>query len=90
VTPENNIEGLGIRNATEKTQEIDPRKEKKTFEEERKEFGRDHASSSKFQPEVRECGMPLAFDHSSLSGDGKEVSKLASFLHTFIELIKDE
>jgi hypothetical protein len=34
--------------------------------------------------------MPLAFDQSALIGDGKEVSKLVSFLYMFIELIKDE
>jgi hypothetical protein len=34
--------------------------------------------------------MPLAFYQSNLVGDGKEVSKLVSFLHMFIELIKDE
>jgi F420-0:gamma-glutamyl ligase len=31
----------GVRKATEKTQEFDPRKEKQIFEEARKEFGRD-------------------------------------------------
>jgi hypothetical protein len=36
-----------IRKVVEKTQEFDPRKEKQIFEEERKEFGRDQASSSK-------------------------------------------
>jgi hypothetical protein len=34
--------------------------------------------------------MPLAFDQSSSPGDGKEASKLVSFLYTFIKLIKDE
>jgi hypothetical protein len=34
--------------------------------------------------------MPLAFYQSNLVGDGKEVSELVSFLHTFIEFIKDE
>jgi hypothetical protein len=34
--------------------------------------------------------MPLAFDQSASPGDGKEASKLVSFLYTFIELIKDE
>ena len=34
--------------------------------------------------------MPLEFDQSTSLGDGKEVSKLISFLYTFIELIKDE
>jgi hypothetical protein len=39
---------------------------------------------------VRECGMPLAFDESASSGEGKEVSKLVDFLYTFIDLIKYE
>jgi hypothetical protein len=60
------------------------------FEESRKEFGRDKGSSSKTRPELRECGMPLAFDQFSSAGYGKEVSKLFSFLYMFIELIKDE
>ena len=34
--------------------------------------------------------MPLAFDQSTSLEDGKEVSKLVSFLYTFIEFIKDE
>ena len=34
--------------------------------------------------------MPLAFDQSASPGDGKEASKLVSFLYMFIELIKDE
>jgi hypothetical protein len=34
--------------------------------------------------------MPLAFDQSASPRDGKEASKLVSFLYTFIELIKDE
>ena len=51
-----------VRKVAEKTQEFDPKREKKTFEEARKEFGRDRASSSMAQPEVRECGMPVAFD----------------------------
>jgi hypothetical protein len=74
----------------EKTQEFDPKREKKTFEEARKDFGRDWASSSKAQPEVRECGMPLAFDQSSSPGEGKEVSILMELLCTCINLIKDE
>jgi hypothetical protein len=39
---------------------------------------------------VRECGMPLAFDHSASLGEGKEVIKLMEFLCTCINLIKDE
>jgi hypothetical protein len=80
----------GVRKAGEKTQEFDPKREKKTFEEERKEFRRDHASSSKAQPEVRECGMPLAFDQSVSPKEGKEVSKIMECLCTFINLIKDD
>jgi hypothetical protein len=34
--------------------------------------------------------MPLEFDQHASTGDIKQVSKLVSFLHTFIELIKDE
>jgi hypothetical protein len=84
------IEELGVGKVAEKTQEFDPRKEKQIFEEVIKEFGRDQSSSSKVRPEVREYGMPLAFDEFTSHGNGKEVSKLASFLYTFIELIKDE
>jgi hypothetical protein len=62
VTSRKTPEESGVRKAAEKTQMFDARKEKKTFEEVRKEFGRDQASSSKARPEVRECGMPLAFD----------------------------
>jgi hypothetical protein len=39
-----------VRRATKKTQAFDPRKEKKTFEEARREFCRDQASSSNTQP----------------------------------------
>jgi hypothetical protein len=34
--------------------------------------------------------MPLVFDQSASPGYGKEVSKLVSFLYTFIKMIKDE
>ena len=64
----------GVSKATEKTQVFDAKKEKQIFEEARKEFGRDQGSSSKTWLEVRECGMPLAFDQSALLGEGKEVS----------------
>jgi hypothetical protein len=84
------IEESRVGKDEKKTQEFDPRKEKQIFEEVRKEFRRDHASSSKVQPKLRECGMPLAFDQSASPRDGKEVSKLVSFLYTFIELIKNE
>ena len=69
---------------------FDPKKEKQTFEEARKEFGRDQDSSSKAQPEVRECGMPLAFYHFVSPGEGKEVRRLMDFLYTCINLVKDK
>jgi hypothetical protein len=46
VTPENTTEGSRIKRFVEKTQLFDPRKEKQTFEEENREFGREQASSS--------------------------------------------
>jgi hypothetical protein len=64
VTPGRTTEGSRVRRVAENTQVFDPRKEKKTFEEARKEFRGDQASSSKTQLEVRECGIPLAFDQS--------------------------
>jgi hypothetical protein len=67
VTPGKTTEESRVRRVVEKTQVFDPRKEKQTFEEARREFGRDQASSSKTQPEVRECGMPLAFDQSTVT-----------------------
>jgi hypothetical protein len=90
VTPENTTKESRVRRATEKTQVFDLRKEKKMFEEARREFGRDQASSSKVQPKVRECGIPLAFNKYASPGEGKEVRRLVSFLYTFIDLIKDE
>jgi hypothetical protein len=69
---------------------FDPRRERHTFEEARKEFVGEQASSSKVQPEVRDYEMPPVFDQSTLSRQGKEVSKLMDFLHTCINLIKDE
>ena len=50
VTPEKTIEGSGIKRVVEKTQLFDPRKERQTFEEARREFGGEQASSSKAQP----------------------------------------
>jgi len=47
VTQEKTTKELGVRGVTEKTQEFDPRKEKKAFEEERREFGGYQAYSSK-------------------------------------------
>jgi hypothetical protein len=90
VTPGKNTEESGVRKVAEKTQEFDPKREKQIFEEARKEFGRDRDSSSKTQPEVRECGMPLEFDQSASPREGKEVSKLMEFFCTCINLIKDE
>jgi hypothetical protein len=62
VTQGKTTEESGVRKDAEKTQVFDAKKEKKIFEEARKEFGRDQSSSSKTLPEVRECGIPLAFD----------------------------
>jgi hypothetical protein len=90
VTPGKTTEESRVRRVAEKTQVFDPRKEKKTFEEARKEFGRDQYSSSKTQTKVIECGMPLTFDQSGSLGEGKEVNKFIEFLCTCINLIKDE
>jgi hypothetical protein len=90
VTPGKITKESGVRRVAEKTWEFDPKKDKKTFEEARKYFGRDQASSSKAQPEVRECGIPLDFDQSASPREGKEVSRLMEFLCTCINLIKDE
>jgi hypothetical protein len=49
-TPGKTTEESSVRRAAEKTQLFDPRKEKQTFEEVRREFGRDQDSSSKTQP----------------------------------------
>jgi hypothetical protein len=83
-------EDSGIRKATEKTQTFDAKKERQIFEEARKEFKGDQGSSSKTRPEVREYGMPQAFDQSAFPREGKEVSKLMEFLYTCIKLIQDE
>jgi hypothetical protein len=90
VTPGKTTKQSRVRKYAEKTQEFDPKREKHTFEEARKAFRRDQASSSKAQPKLRECGMPLAFDQSASSREGKEVSRLMEFLCTCISLIKDE
>jgi hypothetical protein len=55
-------EDSGIRKVAEKTQTFDAKKERKIFEEERKEFKGYEVYSSKTWPEVREYGMHLAFD----------------------------
>jgi hypothetical protein len=90
VTPRKTTEKSGVRKDAEKTHEFDPKREKYTFEEAIKEFGRDQTSSSQAQPEVRECGMPLSFDQSASLGEGKEVRRLMEFLCTCINLIKDD
>jgi CRISPR/Cas system CSM-associated protein Csm2 small subunit len=84
------IEESGIRKAVEKTQTFDGKKQKQMFEEARRELWGDKGSSSKTWLEVREFGMPLAFDQYDSPRDGKEASKLVSFLYMFIEMIKDE
>jgi hypothetical protein len=69
---------------------FDVKKERKIFEEERKEFIGDQGSSSKTRLEVREYGIPQAFDRSTSPREGKEVSKLMEFLYTCIKLIHGE
>jgi hypothetical protein len=59
---------------------FDPRRERHTFEEARKEFVEGQASSSKAQPKVRECRMPLAFDR--FVRKGSEVRKIMELLCT--------
>jgi hypothetical protein len=58
VTLGKTIDGSGIRRASEKVPLFDPRKEKHTFEEERREFVGEQASS-RAQLGVKECEMPL-------------------------------
>jgi hypothetical protein len=50
VTPVKIAEGSGIRRALEKAQLFEPRRERHTFEDKRKEFVEGQASSSKAQP----------------------------------------
>jgi hypothetical protein len=66
---------------------FDAKKERQLFEEARKEFKGGQGSSSKERPEVREYGIPLEFDQSSLPKEGKEVIKLMEFLYSCIKLI---
>jgi hypothetical protein len=80
----------GVRKATEKTPMFDAKKERQIFEEARKEFKRGQGSSSKRQPEIKEYGMPQAFDPSASPTEGKEVSKLMEFLCTCVKLIQDK
>jgi hypothetical protein len=90
VTPGKTTEGSGIRRAKNKAHLFDPRRERHTFEEARKEFVGEQDSSSREQLEVKECEMPPAFDQSALYRQGKEVIKLMDLLYTCINLIKDE
>jgi hypothetical protein len=83
-------EDSGIRKATEKTQAFNAKKERQIFEEARQEFKADQGYLSKTQLEIREYGMPHAFDQSTSPREGKEVSKLMEFLYTCIKLIHDE
>jgi hypothetical protein len=69
---------------------FDAKKERKIFEEERKEFKGDQGYSSKRQPKIKEYGMPQAFDPSASPTEEKEVSKLMEFLHTCVKLIQDK
>ena len=80
----------GIRKAAEKTQTFNAKKERQIFEEARKEFKGDRGSSSNTILEVREYGIPQAFDQSASPREGKEVSKLMEFLYTCVKLIPDE
>jgi hypothetical protein len=89
MTWEKIVENSGIRKVAERTQAFDVKKERKIFEEARQEFKADQGSSSKTQPEIRKYGMPHAFDQYASAREGKEVSKLVSFLYMFIELLKD-
>jgi hypothetical protein len=81
------MEDSGIIKATKKTQTFDAKKERQIFEEARKELRGDQGSSSNTRPEVRDCGIPQAFDQSASPREGKEVSKLMEFLYTYIKLI---
>jgi hypothetical protein len=83
-------EDSGIRKTVEKTQNFDAKKEREIFEETRQDFKEDQGSSSKTQLEIREYGMPQAFDQSNFPKGGKEVSNLIEFLYTCIKLIQDE
>jgi hypothetical protein len=79
-----------IRKDVEKTQTFDAKKERHIFEEARQGFKEDQVYSSNTQPEVREYGMPQAFDQFASPREGKEVSKPMEFLYTCIKLIQDE
>jgi hypothetical protein len=87
LTQGKNTEDSGIKKATEKNHMFDANKEIQMFEEARKEFKGDQGSSLKTKPDVREYGMPLAFDQSVSPKEGKEVSKIMEILYTCIKLI---
>jgi hypothetical protein len=61
-TQERSENDHGVRKATEKTPTLDAKKERQIFDETRKEFKGDQGYSSKRQPEIKEYGMPQAFD----------------------------
>jgi hypothetical protein len=90
VTLGKTTEGSGIIRAAEKAQFFYPRRERHTFEEARKFFVGEQASSSKVQPKVMEFEIPPSFDQYSLSRQGNEVRKLMDFLNTCINLINAE
>jgi hypothetical protein len=90
MTQGNIAEDSSIKKAIEKTRNFDAKKERQIFEEAREEFKEDQGSSSKIQPEIKEYGMPQAFDQYSLPQEGKEVSKLMEFLCTCVKLIQDK
>ena len=60
MTPGKTTDGSGIKRVPKKAQLFDPR-EKHNFEEARREFVGEHASSYRAQPEVRECEMTHIF-----------------------------
>jgi hypothetical protein len=67
VTLGKTTEGLGIRRFAERAQLFDPRRERHTFEEARKEFGGKQASSSKAQPGAGDIDHPISFASRKLS-----------------------
>lgn len=90
ITPGKNPDIPFLRRAPEKAPMFDPRQEKQTFEEARREFEVGQPSSSESSREVKECDMPPAFDRSVPARQGKEVSKLIDFLHSCMGLITDD
>ena len=71
LTQGKNTKDSGIRKATEKTQMFDAKKERQMFEEAKKEFRRNQSFASNTRLEVREYGIPLAFNQFSLPKEGK-------------------